>query len=175
MGAPGDIPVGLVQLEWCAAYSGSVRAALHALKYRGERRLSTPLAATLATRWSRATAGGELVAWVPVHPSRQRERGFDQAEELARAMAAGLGLPVAHCLQRRQRTVAQHALDQQARADNTATAFVATEAGQAAVQGRWVVLVDDIVTTGATLAGCAAALYDAGAIAVSAICVARDR
>ncbi len=175
LGAPASLPAGLVQLEWCATYGGPTRDALHALKYRGERRLSEPLAEALAARWNKAGVGGDLVAWVPVHPSRRRERGFDQAEDLARGMANRLGLPTKACLERRQRTVAQHALGQRARADNTATAFVAVEGAVPVLRGRWIILVDDILTTGATLSGCATALSDAGALAVSAITVARDR
>lgn len=156
-------------------YSGPVRAALHAFKYRGERRLCEPLAEALAARWRAAGRGGELLTWVPVHASRRRERGFDQAEELARAMGPRAGLPVTGCLERRQRTTAQHALGQTERASNTAGAFVVPVRARAALAGRWVVVVDDILTTGATLAGCARALTDGGATGVSAVTVARDR
>ncbi len=156
-------------------YSGPVRAALHALKYGGERRLSRPLGAAMAERWRRAGCGGELVTWVPVHRMRRRERGFDQAEELARVMASELGLPVGRCLERSQRTVAQHSLDQRERAGNTSGAFAVPSASRELIAGRWILLVDDIVTTGATLAACAAALQAGGAGAVSAISVARDR
>lgn len=175
LGMPAIMPDGLLQLEWCAMYSGSVRAALHALKYRGERRLCQPLGEALAVRWQQAGRGGELVTWVPVHAARRRERGFDQAEALARVMAMRLALPVVACLERRQRTVAQHGLDLEARADNIARAFVVSAGREAHVRGRWVVLVDDIVTTGATLTACALAIEAAGAAAVSAITVARDR
>ncbi len=175
LGLPAVLPAGLLQLEWCATYSGPVRAALHALKYRGERRLCRPLGEALAARWMAASRGGDLLTWVPVHESRRRERGFDQAEELARAMAEGVGLPVSGCLARRQRTTAQHALGQTERARNTAGAFGVPASAEDALAGRWVVIVDDILTTGATLAGCAQALLAGGAAAVSAITVARDR
>ncbi len=175
LGMPVRMPAGLLQLEWCATYSGPVRAALHALKYRGERRLCEPLGRVMAERWQRAGRGGDLVTWVPVHGTRRRERGFDQAEELARVMAQDLGLPIEACLERRQRTTAQHSLGQQERADNTGGAFATVAASTARLQGRWLVLVDDIVTTGATLGACAAALDAAGAGAVSAMTLARDR
>lgn len=175
LGMPASVPTGLVQLEWCAMYSGTVRAALHTLKYGGERRLAQPLAEVLAQRWRRAGRGGDVLTWVPVHASRRRERGFDQAEELARHMAVSLQLPVAPLLERRERTAAQHALGQAQRAANTASAFEPTAALGGRYRGAWIVVVDDILTTGATLGGCAAALLRGGAGAVSAVTVARDR
>ena len=175
LGLPGVLPHDVVQLEWCAPFSGPVRDALHAYKYRGERRLCAPLAHALASRWRAAGRGGDLLTWVPVHPSRHRERGFDQAEELARAVASELGLPVADCLTRQQRTTAQHALGREQRAANTGGAFVVPEPARELVAGRWAIVVDDIVTTGATLGACATALLHGGAGAVSAMAVARDR
>ena len=175
LGMPVTMPSGLLQLEWCAMYSGPVRAALQALKYGGARRRCAVLGPALAERWGAAGRGGDLVTWVPVHASRRAERGFDQAEELARVMATHLGMPVERCLERSRRTVAQHSLDQQDRADNTTGAFVALPEAVGRLRGRWLVLVDDIMTTGATLSGCASALDAAGAAAVSAITLARDR
>lgn len=175
LGMPTAMPAGLVQVEWCATFSGPARAAIHALKYHGERRLVEPLAVALADRWRRAAAGGDLLTWVPVHPSRCRERGFDQAESLARAMAPLVGVPVAACLERQRQTTAQHSLGQRERADNLAGVFTVPDALRGHVADRWVVVVDDVLTTGATLSGCATALQDAGAAAVSAMTVARDR
>jgi ComF family protein len=175
LGLPVTMPSGLVQLEWCATYSGAVREAIRSLKYDGERRLVEPLAAALADRWARTSAGGEIVTWVPVHPTRRRERGFDQAEELAIAMAGTLGLPALRCLERRRQTVAQHSLGQAQRQDNIGGVFVVAAPAAARVRARWVVVVDDVMTTGSTLQGCADALLHAGATAVSAITVARDR
>lgn len=175
LGLPVQMPAGIVQLEWCAAFSGPVRAAIHALKYGGERRLHEPLARALADRWGRAAAGGDFLTPIPVHPQRRRERGFDQAEDLARSMAEVLGMPLMASLERRQRTEAMHGLGLDARAHNVAQAFAVLPESRASVRGSWPVLVDDIVTTGATIAGCAMALSAAGALAVSAVAVARDR
>ena len=175
LGMPASLPPGLLQLEWCAAYSGPVRAALHALKYRGERRLVEPLAEALAERWQAAGRGGDVLTWVPVHASRLRDRGFDQAELLARRTGSLLGMPVVRCLERRRRTDAQHALGQTERMSNTGAAFEAAPAISPQLPGRWPVVVDDIVTTGATLGGCAVALLDAGVVGVSALTTARDR
>lgn len=175
LGLPVMMPTGIVQLEWCAMFSGPVREAIHAFKYRGERRLRVPLATALAERWASAGVGAELVTWVPVHASRLRERGFDQAEELARGMARQLGLPVERALERRRQTHAQHALDLASRARNLAGVFAVPARARALVQDRWIVVVDDVMTTGATLSGCAEALTEAGATAVSAITLARDR
>jgi ComF family protein len=172
---PVVMPAGLVQVEWCATFSGPVREAIHALKYGGERRLVEPLAEALAERWARAGAGGDLMTWVPVHPSRRRERGFDQAEELARVAARRLRLPVRACLERRRRTAAQHALGQAERMGNIGGVFVTPAEARTELQGAWVVVVDDVLTTGATLAGCASALLEAGVLAVSGLTVARDR
>ncbi len=169
------LPVGLVQLEWCASFTGPVRDAIHAFKYRGERRLARPLADAMAERWTRVSRGGDLLVPVPVHRSRLRERGFDQADDLARACGHHLGLPVAGALERRQRTVAQHSLGRLERARNMGGAFRVREHRRSIVRGRWVVLIDDVMTTGTTLSGCASALLEAGALAVSALTLARER
>jgi ComF family protein len=168
-------PAGLVQLEWCCAYSGPARAALHALKYDGELRLVEVLAEQMAARWTRSGIGGDVLVPVPVHAARLRQRGFDQAELLARAAGRLLDLPVATALERAAKTAAQHALGRQARAANVGGAFAVKAASRNAVAGRWVVLVDDVVTTGATFSGCAQALYAAGASAVSGLALARER
>jgi ComF family protein len=173
IGLPADIPAPLLQLEWCAPFSGITRRALHALKYGGERRLADPLGEALATRWRRAGAGGEILVPVPASPDRIRERGYDQAVLLAYVAGRRLDLPVVAALERTRTTMAQAALDHEARARNLRGAFSARPGERP--DGRWVVLVDDVITTGATLAACAALLLEAGAAAVSAIAVARER
>lgn len=175
LGLPSAQPAGIVQLEWCAAYSGPARACVHALKYDGELRLIEPLAALMAERWRRAAVGGDVLVPVPVHAHRRRQRGFDQAELLARGVGRLLGLPVVAALERTERTTAQHQLGRRARAQNVGGAFLLGRSQAARIEGCWAVLVDDVVTTGATLAGCARALYDGGAAAVSGLALARER
>jgi ComF family protein len=174
LGLPADIPPPLLQLEWCAPFEGLVRRALHDLKYGGERRLAEVLGRMMADRWRRAGVGGDVLVPVPVHRERERQRGYDQAVLLARAAAASLGVPMAACLERHRATHAQFDLDRSDRAVNVVGAFTVRQGAAWSVAGAWAVLVDDVATTGATLSACAAALLDGGAIAVSAVTVARE-
>jgi len=181
IGLPGELPAPLVQVEWCTPFSGVARRALHRLKYAGDRRLAAPLGAAVARRWAAAGAGGDVLVPVPASPDRVRDRGYDQASLIARAAGAALGLPVRDdLLERGRRTAAQFDLDRAARAGNVAGAFRLREGSPMPVGpwpdgAPWIVLVDDVLTTGSTLAACATTLLERGAMAVSACTVARER
>ena len=176
------MPLPLAQLEWSAPFSGATRRALHQLKYGGEQRLAVPLAEAMANRWRAAGAGGELLVPVPVHAARERLRGYDQAVLLAAAVSRGLAVPWRATLARTRNTAPQFELGRRARRSNVGGAFglrgetlAARTVNHAAVSGMWVILVDDVVTTGSTLVACAEVLYGCGAIAVSALTAARER
>ena len=175
IGLPGEIPAPLVQVEWCTAFTGVTRRALHRLKYAGDRRLAAPLGVAVARRWAVAGRGGDVLVPVPASADRVRERGYDQAELIARAAGTFLGLPVLPILERTRITAAQFDLDRDERAGNVAGAFGMRGNVPASTGLPWIVLVDDVLTTGSTLAACAEVLLSAGALAVSAVAVARER
>src|SRR5439155_27042667 len=118
IGLPSEIPSPLLQLEWCAPFVGTVRRALHQLKYANEQRLAEPLGTALARRWRTVGVGAEIVCHVPVHRERERQRGYDQAELLARIAARDLGLPHVGFLRRIRATTAQFELGRGDRAAN---------------------------------------------------------
>ncbi len=112
----------------------------------------------------------DLVLPIPLHAERERKRGYNQSALLARAFSEGAALPYAeHALQRTRFTTPQVGLTAVERLVNVQDAFAA----DSCVQGRHVLLIDDVCTTGATMAAAANALLAAGARAVSGYCVAR--
>ncbi len=154
-------------------YDEVMRSTVSAFKYRGRREYGIPLgvlAARAAAPALRAWRPGAVVP-VPVHAAKLRRRGYNQAEVLARSVAAEAGLPLlTKLLVRRKKTEALKNLDPEARRKSVTEAF-GTAAGVRCPER--VLLVDDIYTTGATADGCAAALRAAGAdrVYVLALCI----
>jgi ComF family protein len=140
------------------------RAALvvHALKYRARPALAAPLGPALAAAVPGVWRRPDLVVEVPLHAARERERGYNQAGLLADALAEVLEAPRLHGALRRVRaTRPQARLGEASRRSNVAGAFAATR--PASLAGRRVLIVDDVMTTGATLAACLETLQAAGA------------
>jgi ComF family protein len=150
------------------AYDGALRAVVHALKYEGRRSLARPLGRLMRERGADMLAGAAWVVPVPLHASRKRHRGFNQAADLARHM----GVPVLSALRRVRATPTQTGLPAARRHGNLRDAFAPTRACATAV-GAVVVLVDDVSTTGATLDACARTLKQAGVAEVRALTAAR--
>lgn len=159
----------LAQVRFAGPYEGALRAILHAFKYDRRRSLARPLAAMMRGRCADALAGAGACVPVPLHWRRRWQRGFNQSEELA----CRLGLPVLRVLRRVRHTRAQASLDAGARQANVHRAFAIRRRFRGrALAGLSLVLVDDVMTTGATLEACARALQDAGARDVRAVTAA---
>lgn len=156
--------------------AGPAREAVHRLKYGGLAAAGDALAARLATAWRSWSLPADIVVPVPLHPRRERLRGYNQAARLARPFAGRIGLPYEERALRRVRStpaLAAGALGRDARRLAVAGAFGAGVRADA-VRGRTVALVDDVATTGATLSAAAEALLAAGATSVIAVVLARD-
>ncbi len=171
---PGVVVGEALELAVAAfAYEGTLRKALAALKYGSAARVARPLVERAAGRFGdlAALAGSPVLVPVPIHPQRLRERGYNQAGLLAAGLARIARLPTADLLLRRRATTRQHRLDRAARLRNLRDAFAVKPDARAPPM---VILVDDILTTSATLEACAAVLRDAGAAHVFGFAVARE-
>jgi ComF family protein len=144
---------------------------VHHLKYRNGRALALPLGSIMATWCDAHALRADVIVPVPLHPDRLRERGYNQAALLARELERRVGLPVRESVLSRVRyTRSQMELDAEARRRNVQGAF---RCADGRVRGQHVLLVDDVCTTGATIAACADALRAGGAARVEALTLAR--
>ena len=154
-------------------YQDALRAIVHAFKYDGRRSLAAPLGRLLRDAGAPVLDGADAVVPVPLHPWKRLQRGFNQSADLARA----LRLPVRAVLRRSRATRAQAGLTPGQRRRNVAGAFDLAwwpwRPPRAAVANQILVLVDDVMTTGATLDACARVLKRAGAREVRTLTLAR--
>ena len=155
------------------AYRGTVRKSIHRYKFSGVRAYARPFGVLMAQCvQDRPEIAPELITWAPLSRKRRRERGYDQGELLARAMAKRLGLPAVPTLVKARHTQPQSGLEEAGqRRANVLGVYRAPDAAA----GLRVLLADDVVTSGATLSECARTLLEAGAAEVWCVTLAQAR
>jgi ComF family protein len=158
-----------------SVYEGVLRTAIHRFKFKKRKRLAEPLGILLVSYLSHNPAMDaqemDVIVPVPLHARRLRERGFNQAEMLGRVLSRYFGIPTVPALQRIRDTKAQFDLPRSERIKNVAAAFKIVD--PRAVYNKRVLLLDDIYTTGATIAECSKALKIAGAKRVEVLTLSR--
>lgn len=167
-------PPPFERLRSVALYDDLARNLVHSLKYRDRTDLAPMMAGWMLRAGDGAIEAADVIVPVPLHRLRLIWRKFNQAAELSRALAALSGTPVLiDAVRRTKRTRRQIGLSPRARAENVRSAFSVTPEGREALFGRRVALVDDVYTTGATVAAVTRALKRAGAADVTVLTFAR--
>jgi competence protein ComFC len=154
--------------------TGLLRDLIHRFKYSGHYYLRHVLADFLIETFTDdriLISPVHAIVPVPLHPTRRRDRGYNQSAALAEIVSRRLSIPVYPCLKRRVPTLSQTQFDREERMQNLRDAFLLRE--NSPVHGKNLLLLDDILTTGSTLAECAKVLREAGAHSVRAVTVAR--
>jgi len=162
-----------VRARSAVRYRGPWRHAIHALKYEGQLCVAEDLADLLQAVWTTHFADRPLdaVTYVPLHARRERERTYNQARVLAQGLGRRLRRPLLTALRRLRDTGSQTELDAARRRENVRGAFAAVDADW--LRGRHLLVIDDVMTTGATVGECARVLNGAGAASVCVATVAR--
>ena len=153
------------------SYEGGFRKSIHRLKFRGQKSIAKPMGRLLAESIRDRDLSFDAVTWVPMTEKKRRERGYDQSELLARAAAKELKLPCLPLLQKVRENKTQHELSGRQRQQNVKGVYRAEKGAE----GKALLLIDDIVTTGATIGECAKLLYAAGAKRATGLCAADAR
>lgn len=162
LGAAPPLP-GLDGMAFACAYVRPATRLIQRMKYGELYGLAEFMAGEMASAFAGLQpTGAEAIVYVPMYPARERARGYNHARKLAEALSLRLNLPVLDALERVRDTPQQARLNDQARRENVRGAFSL----KAPVEGRRLILVDDVCTTGATAQGCAGVLRAGGAKAV---------
>lgn len=173
-GAAGEKAVELT--GGCVAplrYEGLVREGVHAFKFRGKRIRGETFGRLIARCVQDHGLTADLVSWPPLSPKRLRKRGYDQAQLLAEMVGKQLALPVARTLNKAERPAQSGLEEEGTRRSNLLGAYSACD--PEGIRGKTILLVDDVVTTGATLSECAKTLRLAGAERILCATLARAR
>ncbi len=160
-----------VYVRTAAIYRDPLTKLIHQFKYNQQFALSKPLSRLLAQQWPAWPSPIDALVPVPLHRSRERERGFNQSKRLAEGLGRAVGIPVrASWLKRTRATSRQVGLSAETRRTNVQGAFAAHPSK---LVGKHICLIDDVYTTGATMAASAETLRQAGAAQVFGYCLAR--
>jgi ComF family protein len=156
-------------------YQEPLRECIHRLKYDGNTRLAVPLGLLLAQAYRYYSMQADMLVPVPLHSERQQQRGFNHALLLAEVCSANIGVPMNDNIMVRHRaTVAQVDLHPRERYQNVAGAFACpSTTARSVLNGRKILIIDDVSTTGTTLEACATPLFEAGAKEVWGLVLAR--
>lgn len=165
-------PRVITRIRAAALHEGTVREAIHALKYNRRRDTVAPLAQLLAGIFTQPDTAIDFITPVPLHAERERERGYNQAALLAEQTARLVHSTYLPILERTRATADQIGLNALERRANVQNAFQTTDPRCA---GKNIALIDDVCTTGATLDACAAVLFANGARGVYGLTIARAR
>jgi competence protein ComFC len=164
-------PLVIEKIRSVALFDGVLRQAIHRFKYERLAGMAEPFGDLLADYWCAEQLTADWLIPVPLHSSRERDRGYNQSELLARRLARRINVPVSsRGLRRTRATAVQMTLNAAQRRENVAGAF---ECVEPRVRGARVVIIDDVGTTGATLDACAQAVLKAGAASVMGLTLAR--
>ncbi len=155
------------------SYQGDLRRLIHHFKFDGWRRLAAPLGDLLAESWrhAREAERPDWIVPIPCHKARRRERGFDQANLLARRLSRLLQIPLFPGLWRRRATRPQPGLRKSERLSNLRRAFSLKNPHR--IESARILIVDDVMTSGTTVAEAARVLKEAGAVHIGVVVVAR--
>ncbi len=164
-------------LRATSMYQGPLRSCIHALKYEGNTRLAQPLGLMLAYSYRAYQLTADVILPVPLHVEREKARGYNHATLLAQHLAHYTGIAMRNdILIRHRATPAQVGLNALERKRNVAEAFACSpQFATGILYGRTIGIIDDVATTGATLAACAAPLFAAGARTVWGLVLARPQ
>lgn len=146
-------------------YKKNVASAVKRLKFSGKQHYGQAFGRLLAMKLLEGSVAADVITWVPISNKRRRQRGYDQGEEIAKAVGKELGIPVMNLLQKIRHTSAQALIsDHSVRKANVANAYAVID--PQLVAGRRILLIDDVITSGATLTECSKILRASGAESV---------
>lgn len=154
----------------CQSYTDGFRDSVQAFKFSGAYRMSDDFAELMRLNLEEWEIEADIITFVPMTKSRERKRGYNQAQRLAESLSAKINVPCLKLLKKNRNNLVQHSLNAEERKRNVVGVYDFSSENY--IKDRTIILVDDIITTGATIIECAKVLYESGAKEVFGICAA---